>query len=337
MKLLRIPFVLLIAVTPAAAQVSSAPGVCFAFNTNTIPATTQLPLVAGGDLYFGFTAPVTATIEQIDIAASVPIATVVTVQVFQWTGTALGPLLGSGTSLPPTFNGTMSLIPLILSPPLTVFAGSSYALRLTLSVGFLFVVGNPSQPTPIPYLLNCGPTGGGFFPPCSTYATSGTYRPWLSFRANACGQIPYAVATQIGVGCGAPPTVGNPYLYTFTPPVLGTPFTFSVLGYFGVGGTIHVFWAAGPATAGLNLGLGGGCTSYLDPISLQTLNAAGLEPLVIFPGTAATNTTTVSIPPNPGLAGATVTTQALVYASTGVPTPLGNIQISNALQLSLGY
>jgi hypothetical protein len=32
-----------------------------------------------------------------------------------------------------------------------------------------------------------------------------------------------------------------------------------------------------------------------------------------------------------------VTTQALVFASAGVPTPAGTIQISNALQLSLGY
>jgi hypothetical protein len=330
MTSLRIAFVLFIAVMPAVAQISTGPGVCFSFNMNP-SSVSYVPLVAGGELFLGFTAPVTALVERIDIYASfVAGSNVVSVQVFQSTGTALGPFVGSGASIPPSD----FLIPLILSPPLPVTTGSSYAMRLTISAGFLLITGDSSQPTPIPYLLNCGVSPPLLSPSCASYPVTGAHGAMLSFRSNSCGQTPYAVATQVGTGCGGLP----PGLGTNTPPVLGTQFTFSVNGFFQTG-SCQIFWAAGPATAGLNLGLGGGCSSYLDPVSLQGLAAAGLEPLVSFPIMGVFNGTTVSIPLNPALAGTTVTAQALLYLNTptGIPTPFGNLALSNALELTLGY
>jgi hypothetical protein len=324
MKHVRISVALLVVLTSADAQ-TSAPGVCFSFNTAATP-NTSLPLVAGGDLHFGITASVSATIEQIDLFVSSPITPAITVQVFQWTGTAIGALLGTGTSMPPNANGISAFI---LASPVPVAAGSIYVLRLTIAASTAYIGGNLAQQTPIPYLLNCNGNPGGTFPPCTALPTSGTHGTWLKFRAMACGQPPFATATQVGAGCGSAPTFSPPFLWTSDPPVLGTSFPMIVSGYFGPAGMIHLFWAAGPATAGLNLGLGFGCTSYLDPASVQLL--------VTFPGVAFTNTITLAIPLNPALAGITVTTQALVFASAGVPTPVGTIQISNALQLSLGY
>jgi hypothetical protein len=323
MKHIKISLALLVVLTPAAAQ-TSAPGVCFSFNTAAAPNTTLL-LVAGGDLQLGITAPISASIERIDVSVSSPVAPIMTVQVFQWTGTAIGALLGTGTALPPDANGVSGLI---LASPVPVAAGSIYVLRLTIAQSFTYIEGHSAQTTPIPYLVNCA-GNPGTFPPCTALPASGTHGTWLKFRAMACGQTPNAFATQIGFGCGNAPTFSPPILWTPDPPVLGTSFPMIVSGYFGAAGTIHLFWAAGPATAGLNLGLGFGCTSYLDPASIQLL--------VTFPGVAITNTTTFGIPLNPALAGVTVTTQALVFASAGVPTPAGTIQISNALQLSLGY
>jgi hypothetical protein len=122
-----------------------------------------------------------------------------------------------------------------------------------------------------------------------------------------------------------------PYL-----PVLGTNFYFFSGSSFG--GTVHVFWAVGPATAGTSLGLGGGCNTYLDLVSLQSLYLAGLEPLTTFGssgGLAAS--AALTIPNDPGLAGFTVTTQAVMFTTYGLATPIGTILISNALQLQLGY
>lgn len=324
MKLVQVSLALVFILTSAIAQ-TSAPGTCFSFNT-TGPQDVSLPLVAGGDLHFGFTAPTTVTVDRIDVGVSSPITPAMTVQVFQWTGTAIGALLSTGTSLPPDANGVSGLL---LSTPVPVAAGSIYVMRLTIAASVAFIRGDAAQPTPIPYLLNCAGNPGGTFPPCTFLPVTGTHGTWLKFRAAACGQTPNAFVTTIGAGCGSWPTFGPPILWTPDPPVLGTSFPLIVTGYFGAAGAIHLFWAAGPATAGLNLGLGFGCMNYLDPVSIQFL--------VSFPGVAVTNTTTLAIPLNPALAGVTVTTQALVFASAGVPTPAGTIQISNALELTLGY
>ena len=152
-----------------------------------------------------------------------------------------------------------------------------------------------------------------------------------ALAASGHGQIT-ASATPVGTGCGGSFSVflAAPYL-----PVLGTNFYFFSGSSFG--GTVHVFWAVGPATAGTSLGFGG-CNTYLDLASLQSLYLAGLEPLTTFGtfgGLAASGP--VPIPNDPSLAGFTVTTQAVMFASYGLVTPIGTILISNALQLQLGY
>jgi hypothetical protein len=203
--------------------------------------------------------------ERIDVSVSSPVAPVMTVQVFQWTGTAIGALLGTGTALPPDANGVSGLI---LASPVPVAAGSIYVLRLTIAFGFTYIKGDSAQTTPIPYLVNCA-GNPGTFPPCTALPASGTHGTWLKLRAGPCGQTLNAFATSIGAGCGNAPTFTPPALWTPDPPLLGTSFPMIVSGYFGPAGTVQLFWAAGPATAGLNLGLGFGCTSYLDPATLQ--------------------------------------------------------------------
>jgi hypothetical protein len=324
MKHARMSLALVVVLTSAAAQ-TSAPGTCFSFNTTGTP-NTSLPLAAGGDLHFGITAPVSATIEQIDLKVSSPTTPAITMQVFQWTGTGIGPVLGSGTSLTPNAAGVSGFM---IAPAVPVAAGSIYVLRLTIAASFAYISGDLAQPTPVPYVLNCGPFPVGMFPPCIAFPAAGTSGTWIKFRGMACGQTPFATAMQVGAGCGSAPTFSPPVLWTYDPPVLGSSFPMIVNGYFGSAGVIHLFWAGGPATAGLSLGLGFGCTSYLDPVSTQHL--------ISFPGLAITNTIVLGIPLDPALAGVIVTTQALVSASAGVPTPGGTIQISNALQLSLGY
>lgn len=144
----------------------------------------------------------------------------------------------------------------------------------------------------------------------------------------ACAPPPYASALQVGSGCGNAAGFSPPVRWTADAPVLGLPFPMYVTGYFGSGGIVHLYWAAGPATPGLNLGLGFGCTSYLDPVSVQHLLSLTDAPI--------TSMVTLALPAAPALAGVTVTLQALAFASAGVPSPAGTIQISNALQLSLG-
>jgi hypothetical protein len=171
------------------------------------------------------------------------------------------------------------------------------------------------------------------FPPCSSYPTLGTHGTRLRFRALACGPTPLASATFVGTGCGASPA---PTLGAIGPPVLGLPFWFQVASPFG-GGAIHVFWALGPATAGFDPGWGGGCQTYLDLISVQTLLAAGFEPLVTFFWSGLISSGGVDIPNDPALAGLVVTTQALISNVSGVPTPIGAVHVTNAMELSLGY
>jgi hypothetical protein len=129
-----------------------------------------------------------------------------------------------------------------------------------------------------------------------------------------------------------------PLLAASTPPVFGSLFSFHVTANVG-GGPIHLFWAHGPATGGIDLGLGGGCTSYLDPASFLALATMGFQPFVSFNLVYLTNTTNVNIPNDPSLAGFVATAQAMIMAANpwGVPTPFGNIAMTNALQLTLGY
>jgi hypothetical protein len=316
MTKLRTVFVLLVAVLPSAAQVTTGPGTCFAFNTTF--GSSLLPLVAGGELYLGFTAPVAASVERIDLNPSGAQGSTISAEVFQASGITLGPLVGTGVASPQNY-----VVALVFNPPLPLAAGASYALRMTLPSGSVRFTGDPAQPTPISYLLNCGATPPLMFPACSSYPVTGTFGAMMTFRSSSCGQLPYAVATMVGAGCGA-----GASFTTTTPPVLGAPFTFWLSGFF-QSGSCQVFWAAGPATTGLSLGISN-CTSYLDPVSLQ--------PLVSFPIAGTFNTTIVNIPLIPALAGTKVTTQAALLLSTpSIPTPFGNLAITNALELTLGY
>jgi hypothetical protein len=326
MKRFPIAFVLVIAVASAAAQLTSGPGVCFAFNPYIPGPSSYLPLVAGGELYFGFTTPVTASVERIDLVTTFPVTSqVISVQVFQATGTTLGTFLGSGSAIPQTAH-------LALTAPVAFTAGSTYAVRLTISSSFLVIIGNSVPSTPIQYVLNCGATPPALFPPCSSHPVTGTFGACLSFRSNACGQTPYAVATQIGTGCGA---AAN--LSVNAPPVLGSALQFLASGFF-QSGSCQVFFAAGPATAGVSLPFGPGCNAYLDLVSLQALASAGLEPLSSFPIQGTFSGAFVNIPLNPALAGVTLTTQALLLLSTpSIPTAYGNLALSNAIELTLGY
>jgi hypothetical protein len=222
----------------------------------------------------------------------------------------------------------------VLSSAVPLTSGAFYVLHLTLSSGLFQLVGDAAQPVPIQYVLNCGPNPPPAFPPCSSYATSGTFGARLRFRALACGPTPLASAVQIGTGCGVAPYF--PDLYTNLPPVLGTAaFPLWVSSF--VGGYIQIYWAFGSATGGNNLGFGGGCTSYMDPVSLQTLYNLGAEPLLAGYNTGIQTSFQVSLPSNPALAGAVFTAQALIVGQSGVPTPCGMIQITNALQVTLGY
>jgi len=122
------------------------------------------------------------------------------------------------------------------------------------------------------------------------------------------------------------------------PPALGsTP----VLLIAGGPGTLNVYWALGPATPGLDLGLGFGCSLYLGPASLQSLYLGGLEPIASLPAPVLQPFTTslaFHIPFDPTLAGTIVTTQVLVTGVPGgIPTMGGGVQVTNALQLLLGY
>jgi hypothetical protein len=318
--------VLAVAVLPSAAQVTTAPGTCFAFNS-TPGSFSNMPLVAGGELYFGFTAPVAASVERIDLNPEYPAGSTISAEVFQASGTTLGPLVGSGVDASPQ----NWVVALVFNPPLALAAGSSYALRMTLPSGSVRFSGDSAQPTPLSYLLNCGATPPSMFPPCSSYPVTGTFGAMMTFRSSSCGQLPNAVATMVGAGCGA-----GANFSTNTPPVLGAPFTFWLGGFF-YSGSCQVFWAAGAATLGLSVGISN-CTSYLDPVSLQALAATGQQPLLSFPITGTITTTTVNIPLIPALAGTTVTTQAVLYlAAPSIPTPFGNLAITNALQLTFGY
>jgi hypothetical protein len=312
-------------------QVSSPPGLCFSFNDAPGTPSSYLPLVSGGGIYVGFTAPVPASIERIDIEnAGFPIAATITVAVHQSNGTALGALIGLGAS----GAQTTSWMPLLLTAPVVLTSGAFYVLHLTISSGTFQVAGDAAQPVPLPYLLGCGLNPPPIFPPCSSYPISGTFGARLRFRALACGPTPLASAVQVGGGCGIAPVF--PSLSTNLPPVLGTTtFPLWVTGF--VSGYIQIFWAVGPATAGMNLGLGGGCTSYLDPVSVQALYLLGLEPLLAGPTVGIQTAFQTTLPSSPGLAGAVFTAQALITGPSGVPTPFGNIQLTNALQVTLGY
>jgi hypothetical protein len=265
MRLKTVATAFLIFEAVAWGQVASPPGLCLSVNDAPGTANSYLPLASGGDVYLGFTAPGSATIEQIELQnGGFPIASVISVAVHQSNGSVLGPLLGTGASGPQS----AGWIPLVLSSAVPLTSGAFYVLHLTLSSGIFQLVGDAAQPVPIQYVLNCGPNPPPAFPPCSSYATSGTFGARLRFRALACGPTPLASAVQIGTGCGVAPYF--PALYTNLPPVLGTTvFPLWVSSF--VSGYIQIYWAVGPATGGSNLGLGGGCTSYLDPVSLQAL------------------------------------------------------------------
>jgi hypothetical protein len=77
--------------------------------------------------------------------------------------------------------------------------------------------------------------------------------------------------------------------------------------------------------------------SYLEPHSFQALSASGLEPLATFSLVPFQTVWSIGIPADPALAGVIVTTQALILGPSGIPTPVGNGQATNALQLTLGY
>jgi hypothetical protein len=327
-RILRAASAAALLVAATAAQ-SSGPAVCFGFNEDTTSGISSLPLVAGGEVYVGFVAPATITIERIDFySAALPAGAGLTIDVYHDNGGTLGPLLGSGAGIPP-YGGWIATP---LTAPVLLFDGIAYALRFTIASGSVAINGDIGLPTALPYVLNCGANPPFQIPPCTSFPITGTHGTRLRFRANGCGPTPYAVATQVGTSCGGAPA----NLFSSGPPVLGTVFTFFVNSFLG-GGPIHIYWAAGAATAGTNLGIGGGCTAWLDLVSLQALANQGFEPLLNFPVTGITNSATTFIPFDPALAGIQVTTQAVQFTPAGFPTSVGPLVVTNALELTLGY
>jgi hypothetical protein len=317
-------FVCVAAAGSCLGQVTTGPAVCFSINDGPTSNGTYLPLAAGGHTFVGFTAPQSATIERIDVAFSVLAATQATLDVFQTVGGMLGPQIGTGTLPTPPQGG---LVAFNLVAPVAFSSGSVYALKLTIATGSGYLTGPLTPPMLLPYALVCGPNPPPMFFPCVSFPTLGTFGARLQFRATPCGPTPWAVATQVGVGCG-PPGSGTVTLASI-PPVLGTAFWF---GFSSAGGgTVQVFLASGPATAGVNPGLAPGCLVYLDFGSLQS------QPFVTFgTGGGLAASSTLGIPNDPALAGFTVTTQAAFSASGPFPAP-GTFMLSNALQLTLGY
>ncbi len=306
---------------------STPPGLCFALNDVTGVSVANLPLVAGGEVYLAFTAPVGGVIERVDIGMSFPASPTYTLDVFQAPGGSLGPLIATAT-------GTwLGLAIFNLTSPVTFAAGQQYALRLTTPAGspVSYIQGPAVPPTPLSYALSCGASPPVMFPPCSTYATLGTFGATIRFRAVACGQSPLATAIQVGTPCGGGSF--GPSMSLTTPPVLGTT---TAIAIYGASGINMVFGAGGPATGGVPLG--GGCNLYLDPISLQTLAAAGLEPLVAAPTSGFPTYISIAIPATPALAGSIFTLQtAILGVATGVVIAGYTTQMSNAVQVTLGY
>jgi hypothetical protein len=76
----------------------SGPGICFAFNDTLGSPGSTLPLVGGGELLLGFTAPTGAAIERIDVDSGFVLTSPMSVQIHRFLGGTLGPQIGSGVA-----------------------------------------------------------------------------------------------------------------------------------------------------------------------------------------------------------------------------------------------
>lgn len=322
----------------ASGQVTSPPPVCFAFNDAPAGAVSDLGVWS---LTVFLAAPVTTTITRLDIFESTPPNGWLSFQVFltdPLTGAATGPALTAGAQswIPPWWAPAWKEAP--LAPPLAVASGTTYAVVATVHapipnqgqqanacgrIGFV-----PAGGTPVAYASTASPY-------CANpgLPASGQLALMMRFRGAACAPGPLAAVASFGSGCPAAPA-GAPYLVSYTPPAFGTSFTVG-LGSSSPAGTPHsIFWSIGVNPAGAPLT--GGCTLWLDPLSLQGLLAAGLEPL--FTGTGGSGTYATTIPAAPALAGAVIGLQGLVLDPAGIPLAPGvNGNLTNGLALTLGY
>ena len=146
---------------------------------------------------------------------------------------------------------------------------------------------------------------------------------------------PAASALAVGTGCG--PAGGSaPSLVGFGIPSIGNSSFRLDLGGAPAGTPVLVYWSL-PATSA-PLSLGGGCTLYLDPISLLSFVQLGANPIATLSLDAGgTVSLPLPIPPFPAIAGFEVATQAVFLDPNGFPLGGVPMTFSAGLSLRLGW
>jgi hypothetical protein len=311
--------------------------VCFSFNDASPPSATTATVGCSG-VYVHFGAPASAAIEEIEFwspgggLAGVPIA------ILAYQTSALGvppstPLIGVFLG---SFGSANDWKKVVSTAPVNLTAGSTYAILIAVSP-----FPGPSQ------CANCVPlsydaAAATLFPyhfvqnpSCPlTVPSVGTFGLRMRFRGVGCGPGPLAsVGPSLGSSCGSN---GYPaYLYSSSPPVLGSTFTVSVSGPQNE--SAWLFWSGGVNPTGSPLA-GSSCLTYLDVASANALAALGAQPLLtgVLSGVALGYVTwNIPVPPSPAHAGLVIGLQAAVTGPSG--TILGQGHVSNGLKLVLGF
>jgi hypothetical protein len=320
----------------APGQVTSLPPVCFGINENSPWAQfgPSFPVSSPGGLTVWFTAPMSTMIDIIDLPCT-----------FSWGGPgtfadlyaapAIGvpPVTPSLATFFPTDLG--GWVPFKTTTPAPVTQGGTYALTLTAFLppgsptACASVLYDPNAPVALPYQLNTAPCQPIPTPP------SGTMGFIARFRGSSCGPGPLASSVVVGSHCGN--TFGGGNSLTAGYPGLGVAVTVSL---WSTPGVAYLFWALGTNVIGSPIVAGSPCVHYLDPASLTTLFANGLEPLAQT--TVSFNqpiSWTFQVPSSPAYAGAVVGLQGLVVSAAGtIPLAPGvTAWTTNALNLTLGY
>jgi hypothetical protein len=324
-------------------QVTSLPPVCFGINQNSPWSQfgPSFPVSSPGGLTVWFSAPMSTTIEVIDLPFT-----------FSWggPGTIVDLYVAPGIGVPPVTPSLATFVPWDLggwvpfktATPAPVTQGGSYALTLTTALppgtpaGCSGVLYDPNAPLAVPYLLNTAPCQPIPTPP------SGTMGFIARFRGSPCGPGPLAGTTVVGTHCGITITGGNTLTAGY--PALGSNWWVGTTG--GSGDTAYLFWSFGTNAAGSLIAPGSSCLHYLDPQSLTTLWANGAEPLAQatfppspIPGWWIGLNWSFPLPSSAVYAGTVVGLQAVVVSQAGtIPLAPGvTAYVTNALHATLGY
>ncbi len=344
----RVLIALLLCGSCAVAQ--TPPAQCFGFNSSADTFDWELLIPVASPLRIRFTAPVTATVDQISVFESTGwnASTAVAVHAINpLTGFPVVPPLSSAPGGP--YSSGYGWQVKTLTPPVSIVAGTTYVLALSAAptstnlnatfgpvVAASVLLSQQSGSTQLPY------TGGSPNP-----LSPGTGGFKFSFNGTACAPRLAELRTG-GPSCGGA-TPWQPLLFTFTDPfaatggrpLLGVPLTLGI----STGATVPLnaqallFWSIGSNLGGAPLGATSPCSHWLDPLSLGTLGASGAEPLATAIWATGSPTFQVPIPPVPSFAGTSIAVQCVIVDPAGVPSgvPGLNVRLTNSLVLLVGF